>query len=167
MGDIDKELEKAVELRKEKKLDEAQSALNELLNSAGKDSRVWMQLGHVFVAKNEYAQGVEAFREATLLTPKDYKPWLSLGYALKENKDLKGAIEATEKAKDLIDPESKTINYAHYNLACYHSLNGNSETALNYLEQCLKGDASIKEWAKTDNDLDPIRSEQRFNDLIQ
>ena len=167
MSDIEKGLEDAIALRKEKKLDEAQATLNDLLSQTNDDFRIWMQLGHVFVAKNEYTQGVEAFREATMLSPNEYKPWLSLGYTLKEDGDLKGAIEATEKAKNLLDTDSKEVNYAYYNLACYNSLSGDTEKALQYLKMCLTRDASIKEWAKDDKDLDPIRSEPDFKELLR
>lgn len=50
----------------------------------------------------------------------------------------------------------------HYNLACYASLAGDSDRAIEHLARAFEGDPRTREWAATDSDLDPIRSDPRY-----
>jgi len=50
----------------------------------------------------------------------------------------------------------------HYNLACFASLAGETDDALEHLRIAVDRDASLAELAKTDSDLDPIRNDPRF-----
>ena len=50
----------------------------------------------------------------------------------------------------------------HYNLACFAALAGDTDDALEHLRLAFDGDASFKEFAETDADLDPIRNDPRY-----
>ena len=50
----------------------------------------------------------------------------------------------------------------HYNLACYASLAGDKERALEHLTRAFQGDPETREWAATESDLDAIRSDPRY-----
>jgi len=50
----------------------------------------------------------------------------------------------------------------HYNLACYASLAGETDRALEHLTRAFEGDPKTRAWAATDYDLDPIRSDSRY-----
>jgi tetratricopeptide (TPR) repeat protein len=50
----------------------------------------------------------------------------------------------------------------HYNLACYASLAGDRERALEHLGRALQGNPDAREWAANDSDLDAIRSDPRY-----
>ncbi len=52
-----------------------------------------------------------------------------------------------------------------YNLACAESLLGRTDDAIAHLEQSL-GVERFREAAKTDTDLDPIRDDPRFKELV-
>jgi tetratricopeptide (TPR) repeat protein len=54
-----------------------------------------------------------------------------------------------------------------YNLACHYSLSGETEKALDSLEKAFSLYPDIKDWARQDTDLDPIRDEPAFNSFIQ
>jgi tetratricopeptide (TPR) repeat protein len=54
-----------------------------------------------------------------------------------------------------------------YNLACVYSLAGNKKKALNYLEQAVKKGFNDLEWIKKDKDLDFIRNEKEFKEIIR
>jgi tetratricopeptide (TPR) repeat protein len=45
----------------------------------------------------------------------------------------------------------------HYNLACFCSLAGRGDEAIEHLRKAFEGDARTREWAANDSDLDPIR----------
>ena len=53
-----------------------------------------------------------------------------------------------------------------YNLGCIHALAGNSEEALDCLQQAIAGGLSQKNWFLQDGDLDAIRSHSRFQELM-
>jgi hypothetical protein len=50
----------------------------------------------------------------------------------------------------------------HYNLACYASLAGDNERAVEHLARAFEGNSETREWAASDSDLDPIRSDPRY-----
>ena len=50
----------------------------------------------------------------------------------------------------------------HFNLACYASMAGDREAALEHLGRAIELDPQVREWAATDTDLDPIRDDPRF-----
>jgi hypothetical protein len=50
----------------------------------------------------------------------------------------------------------------HYNLACFASLAGDTDRALDHLGRAFEGEPRAREWAATDPDLDPVRSDPRY-----
>ena len=50
----------------------------------------------------------------------------------------------------------------HYVLACYSSLAGERERALMHLRRAIDGDPRVREWTRTETDLDAIRSDPEF-----
>lgn len=55
---------------------------------------------------------------------------------------------------------------AYYNLACFYSLNGKKDKALGNLELAFKEKPDLKEWSKKDADIDPLRNEPEYQNLI-
>jgi hypothetical protein len=53
-----------------------------------------------------------------------------------------------------------------YNLACLHSLEGRRETALGYLREALEAHDGYRENAREDKDLDAIRGEPAFTEIV-
>jgi Flp pilus assembly protein TadD len=163
--DIKELVEKAKKLRKDGELKEAEGLLRGALNGGASDWSIWAQLGHVLVAKTEYDEAVQAFREATTLNDSHFYTWLSLGYSSKEATDLEGAILATKTAMDLAETPMEH-GMVLYNLACFVCLTGDNDTALDYLQQSFEKDDRIKDWAKSDSDLDELRSDSRFIEMM-
>jgi tetratricopeptide (TPR) repeat protein len=54
----------------------------------------------------------------------------------------------------------------HFNAACYASLADEPELALGYLERALELDPGLAETVRTDPDLDPLRSDSRFGEIL-
>jgi adenylate cyclase len=64
-----------------------------------------------------------------------------------------------------IDPDD---HLAQYNVACFHSLVGDHERAIDLLVGLLPGaNHETKRWVKYDSDLDPIRSHPRFPKILE
>ena len=54
-----------------------------------------------------------------------------------------------------------------YNLACFEAKLGKTDDAIAHLQQAVEGDDRVKELARTDEDLDSIREDPRFDVLTK
>jgi mannose-6-phosphate isomerase-like protein (cupin superfamily) len=55
----------------------------------------------------------------------------------------------------------------YYNLACFRALAGDPDGALEALERAAEMDAeSVRKWAEGDSDLDSIREDPRFKEVV-
>lgn len=53
-----------------------------------------------------------------------------------------------------------------YNAACFYARKGESEKALDYLQQCAKVGIVTQKWVEHDADLDGLREHPRFADIV-
>ena len=53
-----------------------------------------------------------------------------------------------------------------YNLACCEALTGRKEDAIGHLRGAFEGRPSLRDLAKEDSDLDPLRDEPAFRELV-
>ena len=72
--------------------------------------------------------------------------------------DLDAAVAIMEEALEVRPGEPVAL----YDLACFESLAGRHEQALEHLRQALAADPSLSDQAREDEDLDPIRDDPRF-----
>jgi tetratricopeptide (TPR) repeat protein len=72
---------------------------------------------------------------------------------------------AADRAKELIEANP---DYAlpFYNLACCESLAGRPDDAIEHLRHAVGKSERLREFAKSDTDLDPIRDEPAFKELV-
>jgi adenylate cyclase len=83
------------------------------------------------------------------------------------NRSEVGEYEAALAIADelmLLDPREPNVLY---NLACAYSMCGQSEKALDLLEKAMEAGFSDKDWVTSDPELDPIRDEERFLELME
>jgi Flp pilus assembly protein TadD len=162
---IEEELKRAKSLKDKGQTDRAKEILQSLLKQITDDWRIWNELGHTHVRAGEFSDAKDAFESAIQLEPDRSGLWNNKGFTLKEMGDLTGAIDSTRKAKSTAK-ESRDIKTAEYNLACYLSLSGKTEQALDHLRRACADDDSIKEWARQDLDFVPIKSDPRFKEIV-
>jgi tetratricopeptide (TPR) repeat protein len=62
------------------------------------------------------------------------------------------------------DPKSMSIGT--YNLGCYYARHGRSAEALPHLKRSFELNPDLKEWARKDKDLDPIRNDPGFRPIL-
>ena len=113
----------------------------------------------------EYARvGIKRAEEAMAQNPESSRP-AQLGAAVLANLGDSGrAREWMERALE-IDPDDRL---ALYNAACTWSQIGEPSRALDYLERWARVAASeTREWLKQDPDINPLRGEQRYKDLVK
>jgi tetratricopeptide (TPR) repeat protein len=55
-------------------------------------------------------------------------------------------------------PDDRQRGTADYNLGCFYAVRGRADDAIPYLRRGIELNPSLREWAKTDSDLDSIRA---------
>jgi tetratricopeptide (TPR) repeat protein len=84
-----------------------------------------------------------------------------LGYWHTERGEDAAAEQAAIWAYDLAIatfPDERQRGTADYNLGCFYAVRGRLEEAIPYLRSGIEQNPSLREWAKTDTDLEAIRS---------
>lgn len=114
----------------------------------------------------------EAVQKASLKTrgnkdvPKesqDGQYWFSRGYALHQSDRYVEAIEAFTHSISLRFRQATCM----YNVACGYALLNDKDNALFWLERSLAVGFDRGDLLKVDSDLDPLRSDPRFQAIIQ
>jgi len=54
-----------------------------------------------------------------------------------------------------------------YNRACFYAICGDVELSIEFLRLALENDDTPLEWIKTDPDMQSVRSDERYRQLIQ
>jgi quercetin dioxygenase-like cupin family protein len=73
-----------------------------------------------------------------------------------------GDPEAAVRIMEEVVAERPDDSRALYDLACFESLAGRNEQALEHLRRAFEREPSLREHARTDSDLDPIRDDPSF-----
>ena len=70
-----------------------------------------------------------------------------------------------ERLREVVDasPQYALLNY---NLACLESLTGRTDDALEHLRRSIEMSERVRDYAKGDSDLDAIRNEPAFEELV-
>jgi adenylate cyclase len=53
-----------------------------------------------------------------------------------------------------------------YNAACVYSLLGNIDIGIDYLDRAVTSGFAFREWIENDSDLDNIRDDPRFQEIV-
>jgi TolB-like protein/Flp pilus assembly protein TadD len=154
-GDLDKALklfERAAEVRPE----DFQSVLLQ--------AQLYTSLGHEDKAQEVTRKGILRVRSVLELNPDDNRA-LNMGafalLRLGENEEARKWMQASMNAAPL-------DSIIQYNGACFFSLAGDVEHALDCLENCLIKVGNIsREWLIHDSDMDNMRSHKRYEEIIQ
>ena len=73
--------------------------------------------------------------------------------------------EAADRGGELIEARPDQA-YLYFNLACCESLAGRTTDAVDHLRRAIEMSEQFRAYAKDDSDLDPIRDEPAFKQLI-
>jgi len=83
--------------------------------------------------------------------------------ALRREGDMEGALEEARRACSI----NPNLPEALYDLACYYSLSGESDKAVDTLERALTLEPRFKDMAKGDPDFEAIRGNERFKSMLE
>jgi len=89
--------------------------------------------------------------------------WFSRGYELHQSDRYPQAIEAFAHSIGLRYRQATAM----YNIACGFAMLDDKDNALFWLERALASGFDRTDLLKNDSDLDPVRSDPRFRDILQ
>jgi tetratricopeptide (TPR) repeat protein len=131
------------------------------------------------------AAAVEACSDADLAKPRIRRPQQPLWQTIPNNTynhlaehlatwhsdmgDAAGAEKAAKWGYDLATstfPNNRTRGAAAYNLGCFYAKHGRAAEAMSYLRKGIELRPDLRDWAKQDSDLDPIRSTPELTNLL-
>jgi len=103
------------------------------------------------------------YKKALMLDPNSVKVLNDLGVAYMQGRDY---VEAQESFEQAIQRKPDYVD-AYYNLACLYALKGEKIRSLTHLKKAISLDASVREWAKKDRDLQNLKGEREFQEIIE
>ncbi len=156
--------------------------------------RGWDTLGKLYKALGRYKDAIGAYQKAIEVAPDKEVYYYYLGllfsveqqhddaiqafqFVLRKNPDYVLAHSALAGVYHRMGQENKANhhisialpkmnNESTYNRACFYVICGDQELAFEFLRLALKNKETTIDWIKSDPDLDPIRTDQRYQELI-
>ena len=156
---------------------------------------VWEVLGDAYKAAGRYKDAISAYQTAISVNSIKPSSYYRLGLVYAVERMGTEAVATFQKVLEL-DPDhaqahaslasqylrmgqeelaqshiEKALNThledeTEYNRACLEAICGNNDRALELLEIALQSKQTYIDWAHNDPDLDPLRSDHRFQDLL-
>lgn len=114
--------------------------------------------GEALRALGRYEEAIVPLTAVSDEHPERIEAWLGLGWCLKRMGRLDAAIDMLRKGL-AASPQQPIL---FYNLACYHSLDGNVAAAVEHLTQAIALDDRFRDLTQLEPDFDPIRKDPRF-----
>ena len=111
---------------------------------------------------SRHEQALDSYKNAVILDPSRSDYYNGMGLVYYRMKNMPEALSVFKMAAE-VDP---TDAVARYNEACILAIMGKKEKALLSLEEAIGLDPNLQETAESDKDLDALRSEQRFADIV-
>ena len=103
---------------------------------------------------------------ATQQADEKVKAFLKLAQVYLQHAVLAESDEKNQLKDDLIAKAEEYLDDKPYNRACFHSIAGNTDEALEHLAEAIAQDPSQKRWARMDPDLFWIQEEPRFEQIV-
>jgi Flp pilus assembly protein TadD len=115
------------------------------------------------VEKREvFREAIPRFEEAVRLYPKSGRAWFNLGFASLSNRDFNTARDSFQRSLSLGYRGGTTM----YNLACVEALAGNRDAAFEWLQKAESTGFNLSHM-KGDDDLDSLRDDPRFDEMLE
>ena len=119
-------------------------------------------LGDQDGAREKAEEGLQRAKDFLELNPDENRAWNMGAFALQR-------LGRTDEAKEWIDTSlrnSPRNSLLTYNAASFYALAGETDKSLDYLEQAANSGCLNLSWMEQDADLNPVRDNPRFNEII-
>lgn len=127
------------------------------------NENVYFSIGNTFNESGDYKNAINSFARAIMVNPKNLEARNNLGNVYIKQNLFTPAIDEFNRILKI----DSSYASAYYNLACVYSLKNENNLAFDYLTQAVILDKKLKKLAKTDTDLNNIRKDKRFKDIIK
>jgi tetratricopeptide (TPR) repeat protein len=97
------------------------------------------------------------------LNPRESSLWINLAYIRRRTRSLDAAVETLQRAFDANPRDA----LAHFNMACYRAVQNRPLEAIELLKNAIHLDPKLKALARSEPDLDPLRSLPEFQRLLE
>ena len=146
------------------KVKDAVETANRVINRdlGGAVADVLINLSYIYYHDENYEKMAELALEGINRGKRDVLLHYYAGVAFYHIGQLDKAEEHFKNALKI----KKAYSPALYDLACVFTKMGNKEEALDYLRKAIVIDGSLKEQAQNDEDLDPLKEENRFKEMV-
>lgn len=88
--------------------------------------------------------------------------WIAPAIERDQAGDYEGAAAVVQQGLQRLPDHPSLL----YNLACFESLDGETDAALAHLARGLEINPKMRAWAEKDEDFDPLRGDPRFASLV-
>ena len=124
----------------------------------------WYNRGIALGNLGRLEEAIASYDKALEIKPDYHEAWNNRGNALGNLGRLEEAIASYDKALEFKPDDTS----AFYNKACCYALHSQIDQAIHNLEKAINlNPDKYREMAKTDSDFDSMRSDTRFQALIQ
>jgi tetratricopeptide (TPR) repeat protein len=160
-----------------------------------RSATTWEALGTLYKTAGRYEEAIQAFEQAISISPSEVSYFHNLGLVYAAQGNNQDAFNTFQKVLEL-DPNhslthaslggyykkmgldelaQKHIGKAmkqiyesenEYNRACLDAICGNIDQAIDLLRLALENKQTYVDWVLNDPDLDPLREDERFKQLI-
>jgi tetratricopeptide (TPR) repeat protein len=118
--------------------------------------------GECLRCMERYEEGIGVFEEILTHDPESVSAYVGLGWCHKRTGRLDKALEAMERLLAVRPAEGIGL----YNLACYCSLEGDADRALDLLAKAIEEEEEFRQHARSEEDLDAIRGRPEFGRIV-
>jgi adenylate cyclase len=126
-------------------------------------AQIYEGMGRASEARSSRRKGIELAEKHLENNPKDARAVYMGANGLAALGDKKKAMDWAERALAMGPKDSMLL----YNVGCIYSLLGQHDSAFNCLEQSIAHGLTQKGWFENDDNLAPLRSEPRFQELLR
>lgn len=127
------------------------------------DVEALIEEGQSMIQSGDLKSAAEAFRKVVAADEDQGLAWQLLGYSLHMDGKLDEAIEVHAKAASF----DAFRGIGNYNLACVWSLKKDADKAIDYFTRAVEAGFDDMEIIDSDTDLDNIRSDSRFEPIVE
>lgn len=127
------------------------------------NSTVFFSLGNLYSEQKRYAEAVTVMQRAILIAPNNLEYRNNLGNVFLRQRQLEAAVQEFEA----IIAKQPDFAQAYYNLACAYAILGRNGLAIEHLRQALQLEPALRQTAQQDHDLEGLREDSRFQELMR
>ncbi len=179
----------------EKEIGAEEEKLAEQIEINPRNATTWEALGTLYKTAGRYEEAIQAFEQAVSIAPGTVSYYHNLGLVYSVSGNNEGAFNAFQKVLEL-DPNHSLTHASlggyykkigleelaqqhigkamkqiyesenEYNRACLDAICGNIDQAVTLLRTALEKKQTYVDWVLHDPDLDSLREDNRFKQLI-